>query len=564
MIYTCAALLNTDGLFFLPLFFETHLSERPHARARRKKAVEEGGSATRLLRVSGLASVSVQAAWRPLEGAEPLSRASPRPMDLLRKALRDVEAAVKPRVSAARSDPNDLAGTQVVVAGRTFRVGAMFAEGGAARVYRCSSVPGGPGSLGDDGGDGTVHPLSSAPLALKQCLLPPELSDAEARHEGDVHASVSAHDDVVTLHAHDVLVPPNRRDEEGRNARGAAPPRAALLVMDLGEESLALRARRLGGLPEADALRACACVARAVAHMHARDPPVVHMDVKPENVLLFSPPRGAAPEVWRLCDFGSSVLGGDRVFSTPRERSRAESSFARTTTPTYRAPEMWDVHRPLFVTRGVGRPADVWALGCLLFELLENRPPFGAEPKLAALQGRFEWSPTVLATTNPETRALARSMLAVDPASRPSAEDAAARCAALADVADARRDSDAAADGDGVGDDTIHNVGERSGSAEKKEEFTPKDDVSEHTRDVPEPAEPGEPEEPETGWASFDPETPAESAAPRESPELCWAAFGDQGKAPGGEKKAGDDDDDDDDDVRESTGELTTGWATFS
>ena len=556
----------------MPLFFETHLSERPHARARRKKAVEEGGSATRLLRVSGLASVSVQAAWRPLGGAEPLSRASPRPMDLLRKALRDVEAAVKPRVSAARSDPNDLAGTQVVVAGRTFRVGAMFAEGGAARVYRCSSVPGGPGTR-DDGGDGTVHPLSSAPLALKQCLLPPELSDAEARHEGDVHASLSAHDDVVTLHAHDVLVPPNRRDEERRNARGAAPPRAALLVMDLGEESLALRARRLGGLPEADALRACACVARAVAHMHARDPPVVHMDVKPENVLLFSPPRGAAPS-WRLCDFGSSVLGGDRVFSTPRERSRAESSFARTTTPTYRAPEMWDVHRPLFAARGVGRPADVWALGCLLFELLENRPPFGAEPKLAALQGRFEWSPTVLATTNPETRALARSMLAVDPASRPSAEDAAARCAALADVADARRDSDAATDGDGVGDDTIHNVGERPGSAEKKEELTAKDDVPEHTRDVPEPAEPGEPEEPKTGWASFDAETPAETkypymniayTPPRESPDYRWAEFGDRGKAPGGEKKAGDDDDDDDDDdVRESTGELTTGWATFS
>jgi serine/threonine protein kinase len=549
----------------MPLFFETHLSERPHARARRKKAVEEGGSATRLLRVSGLASVSVQAAWRPLGGAEPLSRASPRPMDLLRKALRDVEAAVKPRVSAARSDPNDLAGTQVVVAGRTFRVGAMFAEGGAARVYRCSSVPGGPGTR-DDGGDGTVHPLSSAPLALKQCLLPPELSDAEARHEGDVHASLSAHDDVVTLHAHDVLVPPNRRDEERRNARGAAPPRAALLVMDLGEESLALRARRLGGLPEADALRACACVARAVAHMHARDPPVVHMDVKPENVLLFSPPRGAAPS-WRLCDFGSSVLGGDRVFSTPRERSRAESSFARTTTPTYRAPEMWDVHRPLFAARGVGRPADVWALGCLLFELLENRPPFGAEPKLAALQGRFEWSPTVLATTNPETRALARSMLAVDPASRPSAEDAAARCAALADVADARRDSDAATDGDGVGDDTIHNVGERPGSAEKKEEVTPKDDVPEHTRDVPEPRyEPGEPEEPKTGWASFDAETPGETGRhTRESPDYRWAEFFDQGKAPGGEKKAGDDDDDDDDDGgRESTGELTTGWATFS
>ena len=143
-------------------------------------------------------------------------------MDLLRKALREVEARVKPftAASTSRSDPNDLAGTRLVVAGRTFRVGAMFAEGGAARVYRCASVSDGPGKR-DDGRDGTVDAAeASAPLALKQCLLPPELSDAEARREGVVHASMSAHDDVVTLHAHDVLVPPETRGEEKRNARG--------------------------------------------------------------------------------------------------------------------------------------------------------------------------------------------------------------------------------------------------------------------------------------------------------------------------------------------------------
>ena len=78
-------------------------------------------------------------------------------MDLLRKALREVEARVKPftAASTSRSDPNDLAGTRLIVAGRTFRVGAMFAEGGAARVYRCASVSDGPGKR-DDGRDGTV------------------------------------------------------------------------------------------------------------------------------------------------------------------------------------------------------------------------------------------------------------------------------------------------------------------------------------------------------------------------------------------------------------------------
>jgi AP2-associated kinase len=454
-------------------------------------------------------------------------------MDLLRKALREVEARVKPftAASTSRSDPNDLAGTRLVVAGRTFRVGAMFAEGGAARVYRCASVSDGPGKR-DDGRDGTVDAAeASAPLALKQCLLPPELSDAEARREGVVHASVSAHDDVVTLHAHDVLVPPETRGEEKRNARGESArgrARAALLVMDLCEESLAERARRLGGLGEADALRACACAARAVAHMHACDPPVAHFDVKPENVLsvLSSPPAGkknengdaaSARSTWRLCDFGSAHVGGDRVFSTPRDRSRAESQFARTTTPTYRAPEMWDVRHPVFAARGVGRPADVWALGCLLFQLLEDRPPFGADAKLAALSGRFAWSPEVVSRTSEKTRALVKHALATDPSSRPSAAEVAARCEALA--ADAEAGPVA-----------------REVSLEAP------------LGNVPEPPDVPEPSEPETGWASFD----AEPSAPTSA-----AAFG----------KPADEDARADENAAEaesSLGETTTGWATFS
>ena len=482
-------------------------------------------------------------------------------MDLLRKALREVEARVKPftAASTSRSDPNDLAGTRLIVAGRTFRVGAMFAEGGAARVYRCASVSDGPGKR-DDGRDGTVDAAEydsenvlqavkaeSAPLALKQCLLPPELSDEEARREGVVHASVSAHDDVVTLHAHDVLVPPETRGEEKRNARGESArglARAALLVMDLCEESLAERARRLGGLGEADALRACACAARAVAHMHARDPPVAHFDVKPENVLS-SPPAekkngdaASARSTWRLCDFGSAHVGGDRVFSTPRDRSRAESQFARTTTPTYRAPEMWDVRHPIFAARGVGRPADVWALGCLLFQLLEDRPPFGADAKLAALSGRFAWSPEVVSRTSEKTRALVKHALATDPSSRPSAAEVAARCEALA--ADAEAGPVA-----------------REVSLEAPLGNVPEPDVPEP--DVPEPDVPERSREPETGWASFDAEPSAPtSAAAREPPERR-AAFGK--KKPAGEDARADDDAVE---TESSLGETTTGWVTFS
>ena len=485
----------------------------------------------------------------------------------MRKALREVEARVKPftAASTSRSDPNDLAGTRLIVAGRTFRVGAMFAEGGAARVYRCASVSDGPGKR-DDGRDGTVDAAEydsenvlqavkaeSAPLALKQCLLPPELSDEEARREGVVHASVSAHDDVVTLHAHDVLVPPETRGEEKRNARGESArglARAALLVMDLCEESLAERARRLGGLGEADALRACACAARAVAHMHARDPPVAHFDVKPENVLS-SPPAekkngdaASARSTWRLCDFGSAHVGGDRVFSTPRDRSRAESQFARTTTPTYRAPEMWDVRHPIFAARGVGRPADVWALGCLLFQLLEDRPPFGADAKLAALSGRFAWSPEVVSRTSEKTRALVKHALATDPSSRPSAAEVAARCEALAADAEAAEAGPVA----------------REVSLEAPLGNVPEPDVPEP--DVPEPDVPERSREPETGWASFDAEPSAPTSAAAREPPGARAAFGKK-------KKPADEDARADDDfcaveTESSIGETTTGWVTFS
>ena len=284
--------------------------------------------------------------------------------------------------------------------------------------------------------------------------------------------------------------------------------------MDLCEESLAERARRLGGLGEADAPRPRVRGARGRA-MHARDPPVAHLDVKPATCPRRPPKkrrRASARSTWRLCDFGSAHVGGDRVFSTPRDRSRAESQFARTTTPTYRAPEMWDVRHPIFAARGVGRPADVWALGCLLFQLLEDRPPFGADAKLAALSGRFAWSPEVVSRTSEKTRALVKHALATDPSSRPSAAEVAARCEALAADAEAAEAGPVA----------------REVSLEAPLGNVPEPDVPEpgvrtgrSGTDVPERSR-----EPETGWASPSAEPSAPTSAAARGPPERRAAFG--------------------------------------
>ena len=480
----------------------------PHARARRVvRGVRVDDAA---LRSTGAASGLSR---RGRSGARELRSRTVTltTMDLIRKALRDVEAAVKPRVSLTKkSDPNDLTGTEVVVQSQRFRVGAMFAEGGAARLYRCARVLDGP-EIGN--GKNDDPDLAAAPLALKQCLLPPELSDAETRHEGFVHASVSEHEDIVTLHAHDVCVPSRRGDAPGLDG-----PRAALLVMDLCRESLAERVRRMGGLGEAEALEACAATARAVAYLHARDPPIVHMDVKPENVLLsLESKRAESNDVerlrWRLCDFGSSI-SGERAFTTSLDRSRAESEFLKKTTPTYRAPEMWDVHR--FKEHGVGKPADAWCLGCLLFETLENAPPFGFDSKLLALQGKFQFSDSKAhskvdaeahskadskasglgrAPIRRETQALVRAVLAVDPSRRLSAATFAEKCEEIAKAIRAGEPEDVTAPGVEANDIDPETSHDPRAIALAGVETAP---ITESV---------------ETGWAAFDDEAEAEAGA---------------------------------------------------
>ena len=144
----------------------------------------------------------------------------------------------------------------------------------------------------------------------------------------------------------------------------------------------------------------------------------MHRDVKPENVLLSN--DGA----WKLCDFGS-VSVGEMCLATPRERAVAESDVRKNTTPAYRAPEMWDVHR----WRTVGPPADVFALGCLLYQLCFARLPFGVESKMPALCGSFKFPRADRVSEG--TRALIEELLSTEPSARPLAATLARRAERL-------------------------------------------------------------------------------------------------------------------------------------
>ena len=106
------------------------------------------------------------------------------------------------------------------------------------------------------------------------------------------------------------------------------------------------------GLPPSTVLRALAQAAEALTFLHRHDPPVVHADVKPANLILTE--RGRIV----LVDFGIASTG-DRV--------------ARAGTPGFVAPEVAAGEPPT-------RASDIYALAMTAFTLLTGSPPQGGAP----------------------------------------------------------------------------------------------------------------------------------------------------------------------------------------
>jgi WD40 repeat protein len=116
-------------------------------------------------------------------------------------------------------------------------------------------------------------------------------------------------------------------------------------------------ARRLAGTPQParDAAALVETLARAMHHAHRQG--IVHRDLKPANVLL------SADGMPKIADFGLAK----RLEDAGRTRAGAVLG-----TPSYMAPEQASG------AKDVGPPADVYALGALLYECLTGRPPFRA------------------------------------------------------------------------------------------------------------------------------------------------------------------------------------------
>jgi eukaryotic-like serine/threonine-protein kinase len=168
-------------------------------------------------------------------------------------------------------------------------------------------------------------------------------------------------------------------------------------------------------LPEALAIAQQICAALESAHEQG----IIHRDLKPANVEVV--PDGRV----KVLDFGlAKAFAGDLDADTQRNLAKAAGSEAGAIlgTPTYMSPEQ---------VRGksVDKRADIWAFGCVFYEMLSGRRAFDAESVtevlVAVLTKEPDWS-CLPQSTPPAIQRLLRRCLVKEPKQR------------LRDIGDAR------------------------------------------------------------------------------------------------------------------------------
>lgn len=141
-------------------------------------------------------------------------------------------------------------------------------------------------------------------------------------------------------------------------------------------------------------------VASGLAYLHALNPPIIHQDIKPANVLLDD------TDHYAITDFGiSSQKGGVHGYYFDEENSG---------TLAYMAPERFqEGSDPI-------PQSDIWAFGATLCEILTGKVPFGEEGGKSQMTSNVPMP--VIPNVSSDIQRLIHACLSKEPGDRPSAE----------------------------------------------------------------------------------------------------------------------------------------------
>lgn len=158
---------------------------------------------------------------------------------------------------------------------------------------------------------------------------------------------------------------------------------------------------------------------------------VVHRDLKPSNVMVVGAEK---LELIKITDFGIAKMAEEELagWAAGEDKTAATSSKTVLGAIPYMAPESINSFRE------AGMPADIWAIGAIVYELMSGKKPFGqglaAVPSI--LSGKSPSRPSQI--ENPQFKSLGDQLyevilkcLVVDISNRPEAGDLVAECEEL-------------------------------------------------------------------------------------------------------------------------------------
>ena len=158
--------------------------------------------------------------------------------------------------------------------------------------------------------------------------------------------------------------------------------------------------RHVGQMPEPEIWKFILDVSGGLAFLHSQQPPIVHQDIKPDNILITSDGR------YVISDFGIS-----RSFRT--KMSRTNNNISSSGTIAYMGPERFS-EKPLVVLA-----SDIWAFGMTLYELMTGDVLWEGMGGCVQLNGAR--IPTISGNFSPELINLVTACLAAETWNRPTA-----------------------------------------------------------------------------------------------------------------------------------------------